>query len=217
MTGMTITIQQLFLGQPKKIEDGKGIWYSAIFRDAVSGPVQLETRGFVGDQVADTKNHGSLDQAVCCHPRAHYDAWNAEYQLSGSAALVGGEVGENWTLSHVTEFDVCIGDIFQVGQARVQVSQPRYPCFKQERKTGLKGFLKRTGETLRTGWYMRVLQAGEVSPNDDLHLEARPNPAWTIQRVNEHLHKSTERELTPALLALPELSDGWKGIIKLVT
>ncbi len=212
----TTKIEYFSIGQPKQIQDERGSWYSAIFREAVTAPISLEQRGFVGDQVADTKHHGSLNQAVCCHPALHYAAWNKEFGLDAEAGLTGGAVGENWTLTEVTEVDVCIGDIFRVGSARVQVSQPRYPCFKQERKTGLDGFLKRTGETLRTGWYMRVLEAGEVQLGESLYLTDRPHPEWTVHRVNEHVHRKQDGDKTELLLAMPELAEGWKEIIELV-
>ena len=209
-------IEQLSIGQPKKITDAKGTWYSGIFREAVATPVELTQQGHTGDAVADTKNHGSPDQAVCCHPLTHYDAWNREFGLSDAAMLGAGAVGENWTLTNVTEQNVCIGDIYRVGTARVQVSAPRYPCMKQERKVGVKGFLKRTGETLRTGWYLRVLTPGTVQAGDELTLEARPQSDWTVQRVNAHMHHQADAHTTHELLALPELAEGWKGMIRLV-
>lgn len=209
-----ITIHTQLVGGPRELSDGRGAWRSAIFRAPAPGPLALETRGLAGDQVADTDNHGSPDQAVCCHPLAHYAAWEAEYGLA-PGALGPGAVGENWTLAGAGEADVCVGDIFAVGGALVQVSAPRYPCSKQERKLGLPGFLKRTMATRRTGWYMRVLQPGEVRAGDALELRERPRAGVTIALLNANMHQAFDPALAAELLAVDELSAKWKWIIQL--
>jgi Uncharacterized protein conserved in bacteria len=213
-----IRIHTLLIGQPKTITDEKGAWESAIFRTPVTGPVTLGERGLGGDQVADTKHHGSPDQAVCCHALAHYAAWNAEFGLEGTDRALGpGAVGENWTLVGGLEDDVCVGDIYQVGTARVQVTGSRFPCWKQERKVGVPGFLKRTMETGRTGLYLRVLTPGTVTQGDELQLVERPHPALTLSRLNKsglgrpaNLDPAEAREL----IAVPELAAGWKRILE---
>lgn len=210
-----IHIHTLLIGQPQTMTDERGTWRSAICRTAVSGPVALGERGLAGDQVADTKNHGTPNQAVCCHPLAHYAHWNEVYGLGPAEALGPGAVGENWTLAGATEVDVCVGDIFAVGSARVQVTAPRYPCSKQERKVRLPGFLQRTMAAMRTGWYVRVLRPGAVQAGDALALEARPNPGVSIQRVNENMFQEFDEHEARALLAVPELAAGWKRIIEM--
>jgi MOSC domain-containing protein YiiM len=210
-----IRIHTLLIGQPQLHTDARGTWRSAIYRTPLAGPVRLEVRGLDGDQVADTDHHGSLNQAVCCQPLAHYAAWNAEYGLTAPDQILGpGSVGENWTLTGVTERDVCIGDIYAVGTARVQVTAPRYPCTKQDRKLELPGFHRRVMETLRTGFYLRVLTPGVVQAGDAWTLEARPHPAITVEQVNANCHRDFDPAFAVELLALPELADGWKGIIR---
>jgi MOSC domain-containing protein YiiM len=206
-------IHTLLIGQPQTMTDEHGTWRSAIFRAPVSEAIQLDYRGLAGDQVADTKNHGSLDQAVSCYPLRHYAEWNAEY--APDAPLGPGSVGENWTLADMSESDVCIGDIYTVGSARVQVSQPRYPCIKQERKVRLAGFLQRVMETLRTGFYLRVLTPGVVQAGSELVLEARPQPDLSVQRLNVDIHHVSDPEFEMSLLNAPELSAGWKRILRI--
>jgi MOSC domain-containing protein YiiM len=208
------TIHTQLIGGPRDLSDSRGSWRSAIYREPVAGPVALGLRGLAGDQVADTESHGSPDQAVCCHPLSHYAAWCAEYELPADS-LGPGSVGENWTLSDIDEAGVCIGDIYAVGTALVQVSAPRYPCIKQERKLGLAGFLKRTMATLRSGWYLRVLTPGEVSAGDSLALRERPRPDLTIARLNAHMHHSFDPDLAQELLGVEELAAKWKWIIQL--
>jgi MOSC domain-containing protein YiiM len=210
-----ISIHTISIGQPQNLADARGEWRSAIFRQPIAGPVELGPRGLAGDQVADTDNHGSPDQAVCCHPIAHYAAWNAEYGLQGDARLGPGGVGENWTLAGVTEADVCIGDVYRVGGATVQVSGPRYPCTKQERKVGLPGFHRRTIDTLRTGFYLRVLEPGTVCAGDAWALVERPHPGYTVERINACGHREFDSAFAQAAHDLPELAAVWKYIFHL--
>ena len=210
-----IFIHTLLVGQPRTVADGRGTWRSAIFRQPTNGPVELRGSGLDGDLVADTKNHGRPDQAVCCHPLEHYDYWNDLYELNTTDQTLGpGSVGENWTLSGVTERDVCVGDTFEVGDAKVQVSGPRQPCTKQERKLKLPNFYRRTIETLRTGFYLRVLTTGTVEAGDSLTLEERPHPDLSVHSVNACGHRTFDPELAEQLLGVPELAPGWKRLLE---
>jgi len=210
-----IQIHTISIGRPQTHTDERGSWRTAIYRTPVAGPIELGLRSLAGDQVADTEHHGSADQAVCCHPIKHYAAWNAEYGLAGAAQLGPGSVGENFTLDHGTEEDICVGDIFRVGSAAIQVSGPRYPCTKQERKLKLPAFHRRTIETLRTGWYVRVVTAGVVQAGDRWILQDRPHPAYTIQRINACGHHDFDPAFAQAAHNLPELAAVWKYIFHL--
>ena len=211
-----ITIHTHLIGQPQTMTDERGKWRSAIYRSPISEPLLLQTRGLAGDQVADTKHHGSPDQAVCCHPLAHYEFWNAFYKLHQEEAKLGpGSVGENWTLTDCSEADFAVGDIFQVGEAVVQVSAPRYPCIKQERKLRLPSFFNEVLATMRTGFYLRVLTSGMVQAGDDLRLVERPNPIFTIQLINQQTLGELDKTIAQQMLDLPELSVGWKRIIEI--
>ena len=210
-----ITLHALHIGRPETLSDESGTWRSSIFRERVDGPLELGERGLAGDKVADTRNHGSPDQAVCAHSLAHYDYWNEFYGLTGDAALGPGGVGENWTVEGALEADLCIGDIFKVGSARVQVSAPRFPCSKQNRKLGLSDLQERTAETMRTGFYLRVLSPGVVEAGDVWTLESRPQPELTLHDANACVHHAPRPELAARLLDAPELAEGWKHIIGL--
>ncbi len=207
------TIYAIFVGQPRTITDENGTWRSSIFREPVEKEVAVSTRGLAGDRVADTKNHGTPDQAVCCHALEHYAHWNAVYGLTGEQALGPGGVGENFTLAGISEDEVCVGDVYAAGTARVQVSGPRVPCRKQDRKLGLSGFRERTLETLRTGFYAHVLEPGVVRPGDEWRLEERPRPRLTQRRINACAHHRFDVELAGELLETPELAEGWKKIL----
>jgi MOSC domain-containing protein YiiM len=204
-------IDTLSIGQPATHRDERGEWVSAIFRTPVEGRVVLTLAGHEGDRVADRKHHGSPDQAVCCQPLEHYDFWNAQYP---GAQLGPAAVGENWTIDGGNEQTVCVGDVYRVGTARVQVSAPRGPCSKQERKVRLPGFLARTRETQRTGWYLRVLTPGEAGAGDELIFESRPAGPYTIAALNENWHGEFDPIFARELLLSPELAEGWKDMLR---
>jgi MOSC domain-containing protein YiiM len=208
-----IRIEAIFVGEPKSITDEKGTWLSAIFRTQVEGPIELGERGLTGDRVADTKNHGRPGQAVCVHPIIHYDFWNAAYDLEGERSLNPGSVGENWTISGGDEGAVFCGDVYRVGTAIVQVSGPRGPCWKQERKLGLAGFLKRTIDSMRTGFYLRVLQTGIVSTGDNWVLENRFNEPVSVNLVNQAAYRGVEPDVLERIMRAEGVVPEWKEII----
>jgi MOSC domain-containing protein YiiM len=203
-------LHSLFTGRPQTISDATGSWRSSIFRQPVFGALFLGLRGLEGDEVADRVHHGGPGQAVCIHPFEHYEYWNEQYGLVGKDRLRPGSVGENWTVTSVNEQTVCVGDIVSVGTAKVQVSGPRGPCSKQERKLGLPGFLKQTMTTLRTGFYVRVLEPGLVQAGDEWKVESRSSDWLTVHLVNLTYFRNPNPKTIDQLMVAPELSDDWK-------
>jgi MOSC domain-containing protein YiiM len=125
-------------------------------------------------------------------------------------------VGENWTLVDADEAEICIGDLFTVGTARVQVSAPRFPCMKQERKLKLSGFQRRTVEALRTGFYLRILAPGRVQAGDPWILEERRHPGLTIHAANTCVHHACDPAMAQRLIETPDVAAGWRRIVKRV-
>jgi len=208
-----VRIQAIFVGEPRSITDEKGTWFSAIYRAQVEGPIQLREAGLAGDQVADTKNHGRSGQAVCVHPVTHYDFWNKTYDLEGAQRLGPGSVGENWTISGGNEQTIFCGDVYRVGTAIVQVSGPRGPCSKQERKLGLPGFLKRTIDSMRTGFYLKVLQSGIVNTGDNWGLQDRFDRAVSLEVVNQAAYRPFEADIFGQVLRSEGLVPEWKDML----
>jgi MOSC domain-containing protein YiiM len=210
-----IQIHSIQVGRPKTLSDEAGTWRSSIFREPVAGAIELGPRGLAGDRVTDTRHHGTPDQAVCCHPLEHYAYWNAFYGLEAGGALLGpGSVGENWTLAGADETEICIGDSFAVGTTRVQVSAPRFPCMKQERKLKLPGFQRRTVETLRTGFYLRVLTPGTVQAGNAWTLEERPHPGLTLHAANACVHQTCDPVLAQRLIHTADVAASWRRLVE---
>jgi MOSC domain-containing protein YiiM len=198
-------LHSIYVGHPKPLTDERGLWQSSIYRDLVHGPIVLEQRGLVGDQ-ATQPYHGTLETAVCCHFLDHYRFWQERYGI----VLEPGNVGENWALEHITEAEVCIGDIYRVGTALVQVSAPRSPCENQARRIGRADWVKLTLQELRTGIYLRVLAPGVMQAGDAFQLTERLNPGKTIPMLNRCWYHTFEPALAQEFTTMPGLMPWWQ-------
>lgn len=184
-------------------------WTTAFFKQPVTGPLTLRPTNLDGDEQADLVNHGGIDKAVCVYPADHYPAWR---ERLARPDLPWGAFGENFTLSGLVEADVCVGDVWSIGgEVRVQVSQPRQPCWKLARRWREKTLTAEVVGTGKTGWYYRVLHPGVVEAGLPLTLLDRPRPQWTITACNGVMYGDrSDRESAARLAALPELSTSWR-------
>lgn len=122
-----------------------------------------------------------------------------------------GSFGENFSINGVAENTVCVGDVLAIGDARLQVSKPRAPCWKIDRRWRRNDLTRRVADTGRTGWYVRVLEEGEVAPGQTVSLEERPCPEWTVARVTDVMGNRRSRPEDAASLARCEfLSPDWR-------
>lgn len=174
-------------------------WTTAFFKEPVMGPVHVGVMGLEGDGQADLRVHGGPEKAVLAYAAAHYPLWREEL---GLGEMPYGGFGENLTVAGQDEAGVCIGDVYSVGTARVQVAQPRGPCWKIARRWRVRDLALRVQQTGRTGWYFRVLEEGSVEAGDSLTLLDRPHPEWTIARANAVLYAKPAD--VAALVALAE-------------
>jgi MOSC domain-containing protein YiiM len=164
----------------------------------------LRFTNFDGDRQADRVNHGGLEKAVCVYPFDHYPYWNRRLGRD----LQPGAFSENLTVSGAIEAEVCVGDVFRIGEATVQVSQPRMPCAKLAGKNASKLLPKLLADTGYTGFYMRVLSEGSVKAGDGFDpVRAHPERI-TIADVNAIIYeKSNDFSLIERLAELPEFSE----------
>ncbi len=208
-------ILSLQVGRPaahvSELEDGQdAAWVSGIWKFPVEGRLRLDRGSLDGDAQADLKNHGGPDKAVCCYPGEHYPDWRAALGKSEAESPFGA-FGENWTLAGMTEDATCIGDTYAVGTACVQVSQPRMPCWKLGRRWERPGLPLEVSGSGRTGYYLRVLEPGEIGAGDALTLIERPTPDWPVARVNRAMYvDKDDAELADTLSRLPLLAEAWR-------
>jgi len=183
-----------------RIQGGSGRAYpTAIAKTPCSGSVAVDPLGLQGDQQADRTHHGGPDQAVHAHFTRHLATWS---ELRGTP-LLPGEIGENLTLADADEGSFCIGDIVQAGTAKLQVTQPRVPCYKQADRLGIPHAVAMAKQTGRTGLYFRVLESGAVAAGDRVRLLERPHPEISVAFVNHVLH--VDHGQAARVAACPEL------------
>jgi MOSC domain-containing protein YiiM len=199
-------------GDPESRDIVDRQWTTAFYKQPVSGLVQVRELGIAGDSVADTRFHGGADKAILCYAASHYESWAQEYP---KLQMSGGAMGENLTVAGITEAEVCIGDIFKVGSCTLQVSQPRQPCWKISRRWGDKSLLKAVTQSGRTGWYVRVIDEGDIRRGNELKLLERPNDSWSVARANDMMFGREADQLAFfELMNLPELAEAWKADLK---
>ncbi|MFL6560022.1 MAG: MOSC domain-containing protein, partial [Bacillus sp. (in: firmicutes)] len=184
-------------------------WTSAIFKEPVQGPIWVEKTGLTGDGQWDTEHHGGPEKAVFAYPFENYLYWQKELELS---EITSGGMGENFVMEQLTEEMISIGDTFQIGDAVVQVSQPRQPCWKPARRYKVKTLALLLQNTGRTGWYFRVLKEGFVEKGQAFTLVERPCPQWTIQKCNHVIHAKQQNfeevhQLSQCELLAPGMRD----------
>jgi MOSC domain-containing protein YiiM len=186
-------------------------WETSFFRVPSTQPRWLYTTHLDGNVQADTKNHGKPGQAVLLYAAAHYPRWRAELDRP---EMGPGGFGENFTIDGLSEETACIGDTYAIGDAHIQVTGPRYPCWKIERRWKIKGLTARAAETGRTGWYCRVLREGMIELGAPIKLVERPYPQWTVALVNDFGHsRNHDVEMAKALAACPLLVDFWQELV----
>ena len=176
------------VGKPKTTEqimdDGRDrSWTSGIFKVPVTGKVWLAELNLEGDGQADLKVHGGPEQAVMGYSADHYPFWRKK--LDHLPDLPYGAFGENFTLAGMNEDNVFMDDIYRIGEAMIQVSRPRQPCWKLARRMQTKAIGPLVIGTGYTGWYFRVLTEGFVEAGLPVELVQRPDAYWSIRKYND--------------------------------
>lgn len=199
-------------GSPDAEEAMDREWTTGFFKQPTDAPVQLDWEGLIGDGVADRVNHGGRDKAMLVYGTSHYPLWRDELRgLIDEAKFGDGAFGENLTVSDWTEETVCLGDVYHVGTAVLQVSQPRQPCWKLARRWRLKELTALAVKTGRMGWYVRVLETGTLRVGNEIRIAERPAPDWSIARINQlFYHDRKNMDAAQFLADCPLLAEVWR-------
>jgi MOSC domain-containing protein YiiM len=151
------------VGRPRTVRwRGKAV-ATGIYKEAVAGRIMLRRHNLEGDEQADLTVHGGWDKAVYVYPSEHYPFWQAELP---AMPLPYGIFGENFTTEGLDESSVHIGDQFRIGDAVVEVTQPRMPCYKLGIRFKRPDMPKRFHASGRCGFYLAVVKEGQVGAGD---------------------------------------------------
>ncbi|MBH0231225.1 MOSC domain-containing protein [Halobacillus yeomjeoni] len=201
----------LNVGQPETYETDRGPLRSAYRKKPVHETKYLSSLNFEGDEQADKKHHGGRDKAVCLYPAQHYRHWEDYYNQTFSFPAFG----ENITVEGIEEANVHIGDIFQLGEALVQITEPRKPCYIIARTHGIDDFPAKVIQSGYTGFYLRVLKEGYVKPGDWMSLVERHPSMISVEEVNDVRYNDRDNhEKIEAIIALDALSDSLRETLQ---
>ena len=178
---MCASVVSVNIGEVRFVEWQGRKFATGIFKVPVKGPVRVETLGLEGDVQADRTVHGGKDKSVYAYPSEHYEYWNDQLQSS----LRWGMFGENLTTEGFLEESVHTGDCFQVGSAKLIVTQPRFPCYKLGMKFDSMEMVKRFQLSGRSGFYLAVLKEGDIAAGDQIRpITVNPNSPTVSQILN---------------------------------
>jgi MOSC domain-containing protein YiiM len=198
-------LRSVNVGRPREAP-WAGIGRTSIDKAPVSGPVDVQLRGLVGDQVSDTRHHGGRDKAVYAFAREELDWW-AE-QLGDE--LRDGEFGENLTTEGLAIDDSELGERWRIGTVLLEVASVRTPCNDFKTWMGRGGhdnraWVRRFAEHSRPGPYLRVLQPGVLAAGDAIEVVHRPGHGVTASYLFRAVTR--EPELLPRLLEVDGLTE----------
>jgi len=175
------------VGHPRKVKWRRRTVTTGIYKDPVEGRIMLRRSNLEGDEQADLRVHGGWDKAVYVYPSEHYAFWRTA--LSGMD-LPYGMFGENFTTEGLDESSVRIGDRFRIGGAVVEVTQPRVPCYKLGVRFGRPDMPQRFHASGRCGFYLAVLEEGDVGAGDVWKRIGRdPNAMSVVESYGSYFRK----------------------------
>jgi MOSC domain-containing protein YiiM len=201
------------VAKPKTLMTPEGPMRTGIYKAPVAGRVRVLKRHLDGDGQADLRVHGGVEMAVYAYPAEHYPLWRRELARED---LPYGWFGENLTVQGMLEEEIRIGDALRVGSAILQVSQPRLPCRKLVFKMGLPDFQRRFVASGRSGFYMRVLEEGDVGAGDVIERLDRDPVPLSVRELCDLIAADEDRfpELLERASRVESLSPGWRRKIQ---
>ena len=196
------------VGLPREVQWKGRTVSTGIFKEPVSGRIAIRRLNMDGDRQADLSVHGGPEKAIYVYPAEYYAFWRAELP---EMELPWSMFGENLTIEGLREDTVHIGDQFRIGSALVMVTQPRMPCYKLGIKFGRDDILKRLLKSGRTGFYLCVLEEGDVSAGDAIIPTRRDRHAIAVSEITRlYTAKRKDREALERIVAVEALPEGWR-------
>lgn len=183
---------------------------TGILKEPVEGRVAVGRTNLAGDAQADRRVHGGPDKAVYAYPLEHYAHWRAELGREPEHAAFG----ENLSVEGMDEAGVLIGDRYRIGSALLEVAQPRSPCAKLALRMGDPAFGRRFVLSLRSGFYLRVIEEGELGAGDAVAREARGAAGVSVSEAM-HVGLIDGEDVAGArrVMAEPALAAEWRGLL----
>lgn len=200
-------IKALYYGKPKVLIDQYGKEYRSGIAKEKASYIKIGKEKIAGDDVENHQFHGGADRAICIYSAERYSFFEKEY----NRPLPSCSFGENITILGMTEENVFIGDIYEIGEVIVQVSQGRFPCITIEKRTGFPQLLKRIVETGYTGYFFRVLKEGTIEKGDPIKLIDRTKNSLSVMAMHQlYFHEKNQVTLVKKALENEALAKEWR-------
>jgi ferredoxin-NADP reductase/MOSC domain-containing protein YiiM len=197
------------VGLPRDIEWKGRTVHTAIWKDPVRGRCHVRKANLDGDRQGDLGGHGGEQRAVYVYQIESYRHWQDQLKRTD---FVYGQFGENFTVEGLPDDIVCIGDRYRIGGAVFEVTQPRVTCYRlgiRMNEPRMPAMLTASG---RPGFYLRVLQAGDVGAGDAIVKVGEATERMTVAEINALLYSSDHpRDRLERALRIDALSPGWRG------
>lgn len=205
---ITIAVRAVAVGQPTVIgQNRKGDVISSIAKRVIATEtVRVGMLNIEGDGQADLRNHGGVDKAVYCYPAEHLLFWKSEYGYD----TIEAPFGENLSTIGITEEDARIGDVWRWGSAVMQISQPRWPCYKLALHSARNDMVKRFVDAGRSGWYLRVLEPGSAKRTTPILLESRDPANISVRMAFDAARGTLDSVGIADVNAHPALAEAWR-------
>lgn len=202
------TLVSVNVGMPKNVEwRGKTV-YTGIWKTPVNGPAMVRRLNIDGDGQGDLGGHGGEQRAVMVYQVESYDFWKTYLKRDD---LRPGHFGENFTISGLSDAEVCIGDRYRIGNAEFEVTQPRVTCFRVGVRLDEPEMPNLLVAQHRPGFYFRVIAEGHVQAGDDIVRTRRGRHELSVADVDALLYLPDRNvEMLRKIVDVPALSPGWQ-------
>jgi MOSC domain-containing protein YiiM/ferredoxin-NADP reductase len=196
------------VGLPRDIEWNGRTVHTGIWKLPVQGRCVARRLGLEGDGQGDLGGHGGEQRAVLAYQIDSYRHWEASLNRK---AFGFGQFSENFTIDGMPDREVCIGDVYQIGHAIFEVTQPRVTCYRlgiRMDEPRMPALLTSSG---RPGFYLRVLQEGDVGAGDEIIRLRSAKEQMTVEEINALLYSPAHpRDRLERALCIDALSPGWR-------
>ncbi len=197
--------------QPQDFVAAQQVVNTAIIKQSIHQPVLVTQLGLVGDGQADQTLHGGIHRAVYAYATENYAYWRERLQRP---EIGPGRFGENLTTSGLLDHSVHIGDIYRIGRAVLEVTQPRTTCFKLGISLQLPEFPQLFVESRRVGFFMRVISAGEVGVDDRIECVHQDQDSLTIPEISRIYQNARDYSGAERALRVAALAPEWREVFR---
>ncbi len=196
------------VAKPREVSHLGRTYMTAIFKTPVAGRVMLRTLNLDGDGQGNTELHGGQYMAAYVYAIENYAHWRSEL---GRDDLGPGMFGENLTVQGMDENDIHIGDVFRIGGAVVEVTEPRTPCHKLAMRMAMEDFPKKFLASGRVGFYLRVIEEGEIGAGDAIELISADSHAMSVCEIAQlWVAKAPDPARLGRAIEIPALPPDWR-------